>query len=258
VLEELFALRYSSLTNFIFQQIDEPTNAWSKGTRLKTFVGCGDGLWWFLTPAGVISTDSTNGIYNVNGIENTVFKVNYGFATEILRVGMFDLEPDTIERDGRVISNPDELHFKGKSENGGIISGTAKSTVGLISEIRYSISGGDGPVQGRVIEIAYKQGVLHSIQVSNIYANQQDPKLYCNYEVLEVKYPSSPLVRPSSAVNQFLTTLDRNILVKQNGDMLSIKGNVQTPLIKHPNHGGNNENNHKKEIIIFFIAGQPC
>jgi hypothetical protein len=54
-------------------------------------------------------------------------------------------------------------------------------------------------------------------------------------------------------VNQFLTTLDRNILVKKNGDMFSIEGNVQTSLIKHPNHGGNNENNHKKEIIIFLM-----
>ena len=251
--EELFALRYLSPENFIFQQIDALTNVWSKTTRLKTFAGRDEGLWWNLTFNGVISTDSTNGIYKQFGQDNTTFTIIYQFATEIFHLGMFELNLDTIQEMEPVTTNGD-VHFTGRSFHGESIDGTAKTVDGMITQINYRIIDAGGPIQGRIIEVSHKHGALHSIQVSSIVKDQHDPLLYCLYEILNVVTPSSSISRYSCGVNQFLTASDREILVKKNGDMFTVNSNTLSPVIEQNTFHGYISPRSKKPVVILIIA----
>jgi len=254
--EELFALRYLSSKNYIFHQIDDPTNAWLKTTRLMTFCGRDDGNSWTLTSTGAISTDSTNGIYKTRGEDNPAMTFQYQFATEILRLGMYDLNLSTIQQTETPASNSGDIHFAGRSNNGDTIKGIAKAVDGLISQITYTILGTSAIVQGRLIEVVHKNGVLFSIKISNVIIGQHDPILHSYYEVVGTPILASSLPKHPCEVNQFLTESDKSILVKANGDMYNLKGNVLVPVVRHPTLNGDiadNINGAYKRVVILLV-----
>jgi hypothetical protein len=254
--EELFALRYLSSKEYVFQQIDSITNAWSKVKRLMTFCGRTDGQCWTLTPSGAISTDSTNGIYKTRGEDNLTFAIQYDFATELLKLGMLDLDSESLRQ---VESKKDdaEVHFIGRSKTGNSITGFAKADDGFISEIVYDIAGSGEPIRSRIIEITHKDGVLNSIQVSNIRVGQTNVVPSCLYEILGHPILVSGTTKISCDLNQFLTPSDRSILVKANGEMFDAKKNASNPLTIHPLPAGMNNDfkyGYKRMILISFFV----
>ncbi|MCW5555321.1 MAG: hypothetical protein KIS67_24565 [Verrucomicrobiae bacterium] len=235
--EELFALKYLSPRHLVFQKLDAVTNAWSKTTRVGTFFGRYNEIWWSLTPTGAMTTDSQNGIYRRNGSEITAFADKYRMATEFLRLGMYDLVMSSIEGTDALGSPSDGIHFTGRSEYGGLIDGVAKCRDGFVLEIAYRISNTSSKITGRIINVIHENGRLHSFQVSNLVGAKSEPSLYSYYEVIQLDMPTGELPETSCAVEQFLTETDRRVLTKENGEQhfFSPRGLVPVSVAQAPN-----------------------
>jgi len=233
-LTQLFALRYYSPDNFVFHQINDANDAWSSTVRLGTFAGRANGLWWDLTRNGAVTTDSTNGIYQLNQQDNSTFPIIFKFATELLHLGMFDLDPTTLERSQETHPSQDQIHFTARSQYGETVEGTCESQDGLISRITYAIRTGGGDEPHRIIELTYVNHILRSVQVSQLVNGATDPLPYCCYEVLELREPQ-PGSTPHSAcaLQQFLLPADKHVLIKRNGDMFAVADALTTQIHPH-------------------------
>jgi hypothetical protein len=249
-LEELFALRHLSSKEFVFQQINDPTNAWSKTTRLATFSGKGNGVWWTLGQNGAISTDSTNGIYKTDERDNLTFLVQYQLATEVLRLGMFDLNPETLEEAAAVDGAGTDVGFTARTLLGETLTGTASATGGVIDRIKYMIAQPSGSLQGRLIEITHTNQRLSSILVNNFIKGQPAPVAYCSFRILHIAVPVSPIASNLCMVDQFLAASDANVLVKDSGEMFNLKRNPTVPLPKRPNTKPVVTANSKKALLV--------
>lgn len=230
---ELFALRYLSPDYVTFQQISSPEDAWSKSTRLATFFGRSGKLWWIMTPTGPVTTDATNGIYRLNGMENTAFANNYRFATEFLKLGMYDVDIPTIRADDGATHTKEEISFAAGSVYGGVIRGKAFCTNGLVFKISYEISNGGGKIIGRVINLAHENGSLKSFRVSNIVTSGTQLYAYSYYEVLRLSLASHDPDKSVFEVEQFMIDSDRRVLTKEDGERVFFRGTAQVPMAPH-------------------------
>jgi hypothetical protein len=254
-LTEVFALRYISPDNYIFQEIDFPTNAWSKNTRLKTFTGRGDGVWWIFNTGGVIATDATNGIYQTDGEDNLIFLYQHQFATEFLRFGMLDLDYRTIQSEPE-ISDGDVLRFTARSYNGGLIEGSVRGKNGLISNIHYSMPESKGPIRGREIFLTYRNNALHSVRVANIGMSDSSAITYCMYEVLGSKTQQNSVVSGCCDANQFMNDADAYVLIHADGQMFDLKKNPNIPLVRRSIRGqifGGMEFKQIAVMVVFLV-----
>ncbi len=251
--EELFALKYLSSDHLVFQQITSAANAWSATNRIGAFFGRGEGIWWMLTPNGAMTTDSTNGTYKLGDDDLTAFVTHHKFATELLRIGMYDLLPTTIREAETSNQNSGEIRFTGRSEFGETISGAAVATMGSISKITYNILNSGSKIPGRVIDITHESGHLKSIKVSNLTAGRPEPVLYSYYEVLSLVMPTKPLPKSSCAVEQFMTKSDRRVLTKVNGESFFYSGDKLKPVPKVSGAGLKNNKSTVKTIIVLLL-----
>ena len=258
-LTEVFALRYISADNYVFQEIDSPTNAWSKNTRLKTFTGRGDGVWWIFNTGGVIATDATNGVYQTDGEDNPIFLYQHQFATEFLRFGMLDLDYRTIQSEPEK-SDGDVLRFTARSYNGGLIEGSVRGVNGLISKIHYSMPQSKAPIRGREISLTYKNNALHSLRVANIGISDSSAITYCIYEVLGFKPQQNSLASGCCDAKQFMNDSDAYILIHADGQMFNLKKDPNLPLVQRSIRGqgfGGMEFKRMAVMVVFvaFLIG---
>lgn len=252
-LEELFALRYLSPDHLVFKHVSSVANPWLNTDRIGVFFGCGDGMWWMLTPTGAMTTDSTNGIYKLGGEDLMAFVANQKFATEVLRLGMYDLLPDTIAGHEKPNPNSGEVGFTARSIDGETINGHATVTGGLVSRIAYTILNAGGRINGRIIDVTHEDGVLKSIQVSNLMTGRPSPTLHSYYEVLSLTMPTSYLSTSSCVVDQFLTASDRKVLTKANGESFYFSGKELKP-IAAVTHTAVQSSQHRRAVVLGLLV----
>jgi hypothetical protein len=163
-----------------------------------------------------MTTDSSDGTYPIGGKKLTSFVDNYRLATEFLRLGMYELSPETIAVSSAGVTDESEVRFQGAALGGGSIRGSAKSVGGLISQIHIEIDDPASKIRGRIIDVVHQSGALKKIIVSAVRPHGTVP--YSSYEVLRLIMPRDSLPASSCDVENFMVETDGRILTKETGE----------------------------------------
>ena len=222
---KLYALRWRQNGDYILQTLENVSQVWSPQVRLDTFAGRSNGIWWSLKGLGALTTDSNDGIYNVDGKPNSVYLIIKKLATEILRLGMFEMDVTSIKFLSEPKVNGSSL-FSATSLKGTEIKGEIFTVSNYVTKIRYELEKSEGNVKGREIKIEHVDGALNKISVSNKWKNNSVPALYCIFEVIKIDLVNSLGRVGTCDVGQFLSADDGVTLTKKNGDRYDKHGNM--------------------------------
>ncbi len=189
---DLFALRYLSHDSLVFQGIQEESQALSSDFRGSIFFGRGDGLWWTLSPTGAMTTDSPDGQYPMDDSIMSAYPANLRMATEILRLGMYDVALDSVTVSGARHADG-KTTFSASSLEGQEIDGEIVSNGGFVSKISYDILDPKTKIVGRLIHLSHDAGTLSSVNVENVIAGSGKVELYARYIVKKLTLPTKPM-----------------------------------------------------------------
>ena len=254
---EFFAVRHLPDRRFIIQSLNHPKDAWNGSVRLREFNGHSDEYWWGLNPSGVISTDSPNGIYLLkrDKIEMDIFPIAYRQATEFFRLGMYEVDVNTIQikETPPALAAKGEIPFQAEVLEGfgsGDIFGTLftiedrSGNNNRIARIRYSRSKHHKGIAGRLIELNYRNDQLSLVRISNYQKNGEKPSHYADYLVIKYIPAREPYPKGYCGWKQFTSESDGWVNIKQNGDeydmdhnppkLIPVEDGFKTPIFGNP------------------------
>ena len=221
---ELFSLRSLPDRQFVIQHLKSINDAWNGSVRINMFNGRDESGWWIIDGQGRTYTDSIETIK-----DPFFFLVGYRQASEILCLGMYYVDPDTMQKDDSRDSRDGEIAFRAsvRSDVGtSKIIGVAEYDEDLIKRIRYSyVPDAIGYVQGRVIHLDHDQDGLSRITVFNNPKGSKSTSengLYAEYEIIKHVPATIPYREGFCGAEQFLSESDMSFLITGNGDMYDV------------------------------------
>ena len=240
---EIFAVRHLPSRQFIIQQLHHLKDVWNGSVRLHYFAGRDASGWWWLETGGKRGTDSPDGVFSINDTEMPILPTYYKLSTELFRLGMYDLDTDTI-----LIDEFRKKHFAKKGEipfqamrrkdfGSGKLSGTAFAVNNRIERISYQHEPKGGvTISGREIELRYLNNQLFLVRVFNRVKHRNETKMthYADYKVLQYTPAKDPHPKGYCSAEQFMADSDFDILHSKDGEMYNIKRDPNNPIEPSP------------------------
>ena len=184
---EIFQLRYKDQPRaFLFREIASLEEHYiNTAPRRKTFVGRYDTNWWSIDERSVVELKSHTGrSTNAQHRVSALYQNYYLMASEILRLGMFELNPATFELIGG-----NNNAFTGYSDQLEKINGLlTTNSLGVVTSIEYNIINKPG-IKRVQFTYSKQNAVLLPKQIEIYYTNPANgtsvAKLYCAFTLLD-------------------------------------------------------------------------
>ena len=250
---ETFALRYEPAgPGVLFRSTITPTLPWEPSIdRIGVFFGRYDTNWWELSMEASMSLQSADGTYKTpGGILNTHFQNTERLATEYLRLGMFEILPQSV----RAISptTRSKTGFSAMTEAGNEIHGIMFTDVSrTVTSLVYTNAALN---RSRLIRFQYGRGAKRlptRISVLDIGPSTiASVSPYCDFEVVNLQFSDKALPASRFDVGQFMTEDDiRGAII--DGNFYFSRGGSWVPAVVNEPPVERKKN---RRMLIIFIG----